>query len=298
MLTPRQINRSLFILVGLPYIGSKFNDYWEHLGGGVVEDDDELFGDSQSRAGAANALFRGNETMWQRSKRQFEDFFRKYYPYAKVLFQLWMLKYNINYLFGQSPYWRPWLRRLRVDVRRVQGDEQPLVSTASRALPALTARPGLFAAVLAQKTFSGVFELLKYALPASIFFFKFLEWWYSPSNPRRSSSGGHSETSARVDPPRVLLPHSHGVVSHHPDSWKDPQVARKLAENAADGSVRLLHNSCPLCGVAPIQNACVLPSGYAFCYTCAHSYVDKWHKCPVTLLPLAGGVEQIRKVLT
>ncbi|WFD34366.1 ubiquitin-protein ligase peroxin 12 [Malassezia cuniculi] len=298
LLTPKQINRSLFILTGLPYIGTKLDEYWEHLGGGVVDDDNDVFGDAQMRTNFDSGVIRGNETYFRRTKRQFEDLYRKYYPYAKVLFQLWMLKYNISYLFGQSPYWRPWLRRLRVDIRRVQGDEQPLVSTASRALPALTQRPGLFAAVLVQKAFSSVFELLKYALPASIFFFKFLEWWYSPSNPRRRGGGGASEGSAQIDPPRVLLPHSRGVVAQHPDTWKKPQVVGKLAEGAADGATRLLHNSCPLCGATPIQNASVLPTGYAFCYTCAHSYVDKWHRCPVTLVPLAGGVEQIRKVLT
>ena len=301
VLTPRQINLSLFFLIGLPYLSAKLNDYWEHIGGGVDDDSDDIFGDAQPRA-AASSLSRTRETRWQRAKRQFEDAFRKGYPYAQVLWQLWMLKYNIGYLFGQSPYWRPWLRLLRVDVRRVQGDEQPLVATASRALPALTERPGLFAALLLRKGVASVFELLKYALPASIFFFKFLEWWYSPSNPRRRGGGGSGsagEAPAQIDPPRVLLPHSRGCAAVHPDTWKDPQVASGLPESVrGSAGVPLLHNACPLCGAAPIQNTCVLATGYAFCYTCAHSYVDKWHRCPVTLMPLPGGVEQLRKMLT
>ncbi len=67
-----------------------------------------------------------------------------------------------------------------------------------------------------------VFEALKYGLPASIFFFKFLEWWYGADNPRRrrgagtntAAGGGSAGTGANgeeasystLDPPAPLLP--------------------------------------------------------------------------------------------
>ncbi|CAD6900233.1 unnamed protein product [Tilletia laevis] len=82
------------------------------------------------------------------------------------------------------------------------------------------------------------FESLKYALPASIFFFKFLEWWYSPDNPRRRRGGGEGgggDTGTGEDdggraggsdgdvplfgPPRSLLPATRGVV-YRPDPAK------------------------------------------------------------------------------
>ena len=89
---------------------------------------------------------------------------------------------------------------------------------------------------------------------------------------------------------------------HHPPGWTDAQILTRGLPDAGlfadeEAPAALLHNGCPLCGAAPIQNPCVLATGYACCYTCAHAYVDKYHRCPVTLAPLPGGIEQIRKVL-
>lgn len=305
-LSRRQINLSLLVLIGMPYLDAKLNQYWEHLGGGLIGgDEDDLFGDGGGASGSSNpALLQPtNETWFQQRKRQFENAFRKGYPYAQVAYQLWILWYNIAYLFSRSPHWRPWLQFMRIEIRRMQGNEQPFVAgPGSRPLPSFPKFPLLFTMLLMRKSVSVIFETLKYALPASIFFFKFLEWWYSPSNPRRRSGGQTEQESAkRISPPRVLQPHPDGVVYRPLSTWRDPKLATKLGDDAAAGGQAaggvLLHNSCPLCGATPIQNPCVLTTGYAFCYTCAHSYVDKWHRCPVTLVELPGGIEQIRKVL-
>lgn len=294
-LRPREVNLSLLVLIGLPYLETKLTQYWEHLGGGVGTDD--LLGDEPDQA-----TFRGTDTDTS-LRRRWEDAFRKGYPYAQVAYQLWMLAYNIGYLFNRMPYWRPWYRWMRVDIRRMQGDEQPLVAASDRPLPPLTKFPMLFSALLARRGAAFVFEMLKYALPASIFFFKFLEWWYSPNNPRRRrSDDDDASPRAQVKPPAPLQPSDDGAMVERPPTWKDPRILTSGVPDAAlfadeDAPAALLHNSCPLCGVAPIQNPCVLATGYAFCYTCANDYVDKFHRCPVTLAPLPGGIEQVRKVL-
>ena len=236
----------------------------------------------------------------QRCKRHLESIVRRGFPYVQVAYQRWLLAYNVAYLFGKIPYWRPWLRWMRVDMRRMQGHEQPLVAGASaKRLPPIMQYPALFVWLLLRKGTAGVMDMLKYALPASIFFFKFLEWWYSPQNRRRR--GGSDDGARRhVNPPAVLPPSERGVLFTPPDTYEPPAVLSRAAESASDTDVSkstLLHNGCPLCGVAPIQNPCVLTTGYAFCFRCAHAYVDKWMRCPITLLPLPGGIEQIRKVL-
>lgn len=112
-------------------------------------------------------------------------------------------------------------------------------------------------------------DSLKVLLPTAIFFVKFLEWWYSPSSPARALST--SPLGPPIPPPRLLRPHPQGL--------------------AVD---RTKYGECPVCR-GPIANATALPSGYVFCYRCAHDQVEKHGRCPVTLLP--ASVWQLRKVL-
>lgn len=112
-------------------------------------------------------------------------------------------------------------------------------------------------------------ESLKYLLPLSIFFIKFLEWWYSPSSPARALST--SPLGPVVPPPRPLAPHPDGI--------------------GLDGTA---YGRCPICK-GPIQNATALESGYVFCYRCVHDVVTREGRCPVTLTE--AKVWHLRKVL-
>lgn len=112
-------------------------------------------------------------------------------------------------------------------------------------------------------------DSLKILLPTAIFFIRFLEWWYSPSSPARSLAV--SPQGPAVPPPRMLPPHPRGL-----------QI---------DGSK---YGECGLCHGA-LANATAFPSGYVFCYRCAHDYIQEHGRCPVTLLP--ARVWQLRKIL-
>ena len=54
--------------------------------------------------------------------------------------------------------------------------------------------------------FSKVLEFLKVLLPMSIFFYKFLEWWYSSEFARGGSGGalGDGEAENAIPPPEKL----------------------------------------------------------------------------------------------
>lgn len=110
---------------------------------------------------------------------------------------------------------------------------------------------------------------LKYTLPMAIFSLRFLEWLYSPSSPAQALM--NTATSLPIPPPRMLLPHPKGI-----------QVDQSI------------YGQCPICR-DPISNATALPSGYVFCYRCAHTEAETNHRCPVTLIP--AEVHQLRKVL-
>lgn len=101
----------------------------------------------------------------------------------------------------------------------------------------------------------------------SIFFLKFLEWWYSSEFAKRSGGGA---ASVVLPPPKRLEPHPKGIPL--PSS---PET-------------------CPSCG-NPLTNPSALPSGYVFDYVCAMREVKENGRCPITLMP--ARVEDIRKVL-
>lgn len=49
--------------------------------------------------------------------------YKRVYPYANAAFELWLLLYNVAYLFEKTPFYRPWLGWIGVDIRRLGIDD-------------------------------------------------------------------------------------------------------------------------------------------------------------------------------
>ncbi|KAJ6567179.1 cyclin-dependent protein kinase inhibitor [Mycena vulgaris] len=238
-LRAKEIWRSLLFLVGVPYLRAKAQDYYEELGGGVSLDID----DGQTFKGLSRRIF-------------------KYiYPWLNTSFEMWLLICNVAYLFDQTPFYRPWLSWIGIDLRRL-GVEDFVIHSSPRRASLLTP----FTALLFTSP-QVLLDSLRLLLPTAIFFVKFLEWWYSPGSPARSFST--SPLGPAVPPPRMLPPHPQGI----------PFDAQS-------------YGKCPIC-LDDIKNATALPSGYVFCYRCAYDYVEEQSKCPITLLP--AHIWQLRK---
>ncbi|KAH7888050.1 cyclin-dependent protein kinase inhibitor [Phlebopus sp. FC_14] len=259
----REIWRSLFFLVVVPYLRAKAYDFYEQLGGGISSDLMEGGEDSQHRRAPADESLAGR---WRRT-------YKKIFPWVNTSFEVWLLVYNVAYLFERTPFYRPWLAWIGVDLRRLSADD--FVSESHMLTTALCVAPNVKQGILKQlrellmNTPQLILDSLRLLLPTAIFFIKFLEWWYSPGSPARSLSS--SPLGPAVPPPRMLPPHPAGIP----------------VDGTAFGHCPLCHNS--------INNATALPSGYVFCYRCAFDYVDQHGNCPVTLLP--AKVWQLRKVL-
>ncbi|KAI0638270.1 cyclin-dependent protein kinase inhibitor [Trametes polyzona] len=272
-LRDREVWRSLLFLVGLPYVRAKAQDYFEELGGGVQT---ELIEDSRQAP---------QDESWKgRMKRAY----KAAYPWANTAFEVWLLLYNVAYLFERTPYYRPWLSWVGVDLRRVSADDMvrlrrgtkeasvdmPRAQRAAQAGRRKSKTPppkgvaGMLKSLL-RRSPRLVLDSLKVLLPTAIFFIKFLEWWYSPSSPARSLTT--SPLGPAVPPPRLLPPHPQGV---RVDDVK--------------------YGVCALCRDG-LANATAFPSGYVFCYRCAHEYVERHGRCPVTLVP--ARLWQLRKIL-
>jgi len=57
-----------------------------------------------------------------------------------VSFELWITVYNIAYLFDKTPFYRPWLAWMGLDMRRA-GPSPPQVSDLSRQAGEYQAHP-------------------------------------------------------------------------------------------------------------------------------------------------------------
>ncbi|TCD67693.1 ubiquitin-protein ligase peroxin 12 [Steccherinum ochraceum] len=258
-LRSREITRSLIFLVGLPYLRSKAQEYFEDLGGGI---DPEL-----ANAGNERHVLALTEQTWKGSLRRW---YKTLYPWLNTTFEIWLLISNVAYLFERTPYYRPWLSWIGVDLRRLGVEDMRAAQMSIRRKPENGPR-GL-RATLARLLLQSprlLLDSLKVLLPTAIFFVKFLEWWYSPSSPARALSA--SPLGPPVPPPRLLPPHPQGI---------------RLDD--------VKYGECPLCH-GPIANATAMPSGYVFCYRCAYDHAEKHGRCPVTLLP--SRVWQLRKIL-
>ncbi|KAF9534972.1 cyclin-dependent protein kinase inhibitor [Crepidotus variabilis] len=257
-----EIWRSLLFLVGVPYLRAKAQDYYEELGGGVSLDILEEGLDARQIQALTDESYKG------RLRRAF----KAVYPYANTAFELWLLVWNMAYLFDRTPSYRPWLHWIGIDIRRLGMEDFVTASLASQQKLSPNAQQKL-STRLRQLLLSSprlLLDSLRLLLPTAIFFVKFLEWWYSPGSPARSLST--SPKGPAIPPPSMLPPHPQGIFFD-----------------------REAYGICPICKKS-INNATALPSGYVFCYRCAYEQVEQNKMCPVTLLP--ARTWQLRKVLT
>ncbi|KAI1319541.1 ubiquitin-protein ligase peroxin 12 [Mortierella claussenii] len=249
-LRERDIRKSLLFLIGLPYVKCKLDEYYEKITGGEAA---RLFGDefAQEEEDLAGQPF------IVRSKALMIKAFKKGYPYVNALYQLSILAHYIGYLYNKTPFYSPWLRLIGIEVKRMSAADYREIQQKVKSTPR---RPSSSIMESVQNNvlslLSGSLDFLKVLLPMSIFFFKFLEWWYQSDYYRKSSTAGDT---AEVPPPERVKPHPEGLAL--------PRTA----------------NICPIC-LKTITNATALSSGYVYCYPCAYKQVEDHGRCPVTLM--------------
>ncbi|GAA5983402.1 hypothetical protein JCM5350_007637 [Sporobolomyces pararoseus] len=254
----KEIRGSLVFLILLPYLRTKAQDWFERLGGGV---DSDLFAENSSRTSLLAILKNSELSRKARFKLFLQTGFKQSYPYFTFFYEVYLLVYNLRYLFGRSPHWRPWFKFLGIEVRRMGQEDYQNLSTVPSYLTTLlapppssppTTRPPVLLVLrrLASLSPRIALDSLSVALPMAIFGFRFLEWWYSPaggaSRVRGSKGGQNSQPALRAPPP-----------------------AQREANDAL-GSKKFEKGVCPIHGGA-IENPTALPSGIVACYKCLRS---------------------------
>ncbi|BFZ60126.1 ubiquitin-protein ligase peroxin 12 [Saitoella coloradoensis] len=263
-LRDRDVWKSLFVLVGIPYVKAKLDDLYEVEAGASI-------------LGAGFVRNRGTEesaSRIQKLRRALRQTFILVYPSLNAAYYISVLAYHIAYLFDKSPFHTPWQALTGVRIRRAGPSDltPPPPARASRPVPPNIGL-SLFNPLVAQRLLlPKLLDGLKIVLPAAMFFLKFLEWWQA--SPFAKQLSAEASSSIALPPPSPVA--------------SDP--APDALKNEGDSS------KCGLCG-NPHTNPTMIPTGYVFCYTCAYRWLEEKGCCPVTRVKVEAGVEGLRRIL-
>ncbi|WAQ87381.1 hypothetical protein PtA15_8A285 [Puccinia triticina] len=283
-LSPRDVRLSLVFLVGIPYLRAKAAGLHEALGGAPAND---LLDDEPERPPRVS---NADESRIGRMKSVALKYFKTGYPYFLAMTEFSRFVFGLRYLFGTSPYWRASQAYMGIEIARLsphdQGrmqDELDSRKISPFARDSATGRRPDWRLILMRfrnMLSHQFFESLKVLLPGSIFFFKFLEWWYSSSDTSRyrpSLSDSDGTQFPPIQPPAALKPQAKGILGD----------GKALTKPIAKGH-------CPLCRTK-LANPTAVPSGWVYCYKCIHPYVVEFQRCPVTLFPT--NLTNLRKII-
>ena len=188
---------------------------------------------------------------------------RQILPWLNLAFETLVFLYSLAFLFEKTRHFSPLLHLQGIRHSRLsaaQLEKQTALRELKREL-LLRRLPAVFRfAVRLSHLF---FDYLKYILPLSIFFIKFLEWWYQET----------AETAAKALPTPPPPPAPSGSLD-----------------------VPFLDDSslCQICTLPRTNPAIAGGCGYAFCFPCLYRWIDQRGTCPVTRLPLT--INNIQKI--
>ncbi|CAI2165092.1 10175_t:CDS:2 [Funneliformis geosporum] len=254
---------SLCFLVGIPYIKTKLDNKYEEISGGAGA---RLLGVTFSRENNDGHIQQINRR--ERIRRFIRRFFKILYPWLNAFYHGSNLLYNILYLYDKTCYYTPWLRLMGIETRRMTAQDYREQSERRKN----SSRNKLQSTTLLQTSryfssliLSDLLDFLKILLPMSIFFYRFLEWWYSSEYARQPGR----VDGINVPPPEIIAPDPRGIPL--PDT----------------------PNLCPICSNL-LTNPTALSSGYVFCYLCISRHIEDYGRCPITLIKVE--IDELRKV--
>ncbi|KAJ1332463.1 hypothetical protein BSLG_008765 [Batrachochytrium salamandrivorans] len=255
-LNPSQIRKSLVALIIIPLIKSTLDETHEKLTRSrtSVKLNILVFDDANIHMTTSEI----NQTyILDKMKHAVVETFKVGYPYLSSAYTLSLIGFQIAYMYGKTPHYDPWLWLSGLKLQRLsaldyQSHDKRVGAIRDVTLQAISSSVGLrHVALASQFVAQELLGLLQYALPMGVFFFNFLEWWYSTDH--------HKTTNMLPIPPP-------------PDSIKPHPKGLKLPDNT---------HTCPIC-VKPRTNPAMLPTGYVFCYPCVFNYVAEFGRCPIT----------------
>ncbi|KYQ89925.1 RING zinc finger-containing protein [Tieghemostelium lacteum] len=270
-ITNRDRKISLIFLVLIPYIKTKLDDLYRRESDplnelGIHQDDQQppLLDEHHQ------------QPIWNRLKkhvvvlkllRSFRKFFLQVYPFLSGFYESLFFLYQLLYLYEYTNFYTPFLHTQKINLKRLTHQDtdnhnQLIANRRNDRINMVRNWPMPYLFIPLVKVLDSILDYSKFILPASVFLFKSLEWWYSEN--RQSAP-----TLPVIPPP---LP---------------PKQAKDGMDIPDDKSL------CPICREKR-TNATICGSGFVYCYRCIHQYVSQYSRCPITFLP--ANIEGLRKI--
>ncbi|KAF2703668.1 peroxisome assembly protein 12 [Pleomassaria siparia CBS 279.74] len=295
--------KNLAVLVGMPWLKRKLDEGYDihaaHsniLGPGYNRDRDGL------RPGAS---------IKERLMFYYKWFLRNIYPSVNAAYYFSMLVFNMAYLFDGSKYHSPFLWLIGTRIRRLGEADYRAIELATQPNKVGPARPGEGGSMftprnMARSITPRLLSSMRILLPTSIFALKFLEWWHASDFARQLSrkAAENIELPPPILPPSIRqAPPSKAKLSDSSAGAKRPLSSSSSSEKAKRpdppiSSKTLLpiltvptppdSRLCPICTL-PITTPTAAPTGYVYCYTCIHRWVDGTHDRQVAFMEGASG---------
>ncbi|KAG7382491.1 ubiquitin-protein ligase peroxin 12 [Phytophthora pseudosyringae] len=260
-LTPRARKLALLFAVVVPYLKAKLDVYHQETAEQLARTSERRNpsgGAREQRMGAFLRRLRSFQYL-----RTLKRGFVATYPFAHFAYEGSFFLYQWLYLFGDTPYFSPFLRLMKTVLVRVTADDESVFrqneTTHREKLMEKLGGPGLFDRIrrLALRTTWATLDHSYVLLMLGIAGYKFVEWMYSEEGV--AAKLRLTGTDAPIPPPPL-----------------PPQFSgQALTLATTDPSL------CPLCKKKRV-NPAMAPSGYVFCYPCIYRHVEQYGQCPVT----------------
>ena len=287
--------KNLAVMVALPYVKRKLDESYDvhaaslNMLGPAYRDRERYPADGTVR----------QKIMWM-----YKWFLRNVYPSVNAAYYFSLLVFNLAYLFDGSKYHSPFLWLIGTRMRRLNGADYRAIALATDPKPVSTpgARPGQTNSIFSPRTFTQavyprLLSSLKILLPTSIFALKFLEWWHASDFARQLSRKANE--GLELPPPIISgLPTPPKNTKGNPDAQSNPEKSSTRRDSgvgsppisttthlpiltvpAPASSVPDSANTtslCPIC-LSEIQTPTAAQTGFVYCYTCIHKWVDGTH---------------------
>ncbi|MCJ1362672.1 ubiquitin-protein ligase peroxin 12 [Acarospora aff. strigata] len=303
--------RNLAVMVGLPYLKRKLDESYDiHIPQAT------LLGPSYNRD-----RLPPDASVRQRIMHYYKWFLRNIYPSVNAAYYFSLLAFNLAYLFDGSKYHSPFLWLIGTRIRRLGEADHRAIALATQPKSATPGRPGarpgetrsIFSPrVLTTTVYPRLLSSLKILLPTSIFALKFLEWWHASDFARQLSRKAAEGLElpppivSGLDSPQKPSRSGKPTSTTSGSSGKDPEksfaagTAKRKPPIDAKSLLPILtvppptastSSICPIC-LHPVVTATAAQTGYVFCYTCIHKWVDGSHDRQIAFMEGQGGGEE------
>jgi hypothetical protein len=289
--------KNLAVLVGLPWLKRKLDEGYD-----VHAAHANLLGPGYNRNREG---LRAGASMKERFLHYYKWFLRNIYPSVNAAYYFSLIVFNMAYLFDGTKYHSPFLWMIGTRIRRLGAADHAAIELAMAPRKVGPARPGEGGSIFSPRNMARsvqprLLSSLKILLPTSIFALKFLEWWHASDFARQLSR----KAAENIELPPPILPSLPPVARKKEidtDEKRRPATAsseKTQAINPPISSTTLLpiltvptppsSTLCPIC-VTPITTPTASPTGFVYCYTCIHRWVEGEHDRQTAFMEGAAG---------